>query len=832
MRRALRTSILSLALCAGCPETPNTIEQPADTGTVCDPGFAYRLGQCFCVDDTACPDPERQYCDAVSGTCRVRKPVVGPDAGPVACVTGAIRCAADNKAVERCANGIWSAVLPCTSGVCMSSATGYFCTVCQPGTTRCKSATEQETCSDTGETWVTQACPVLVGGARCTTTACQLCVPGETRCSGDLTSVETCEPSGLSWRLRYCDYTGQCSAATKACVPPLCMPGDRKCKDGGTMQECTFDGSGWTETVCKSVPGATATAICKASSGSCFDPCGDAARTDSYLGCDYWAAVLQNPVANPDTFKGDTADGTQSTKISEFAIVVSNPNPDPVRVKVTRRYNGAEQVSPMNPAPDAQGYYTVAANALVTLKLPWQQPARTGQNPFAYHLVSEQPISAYQFSPVRSGTSGWNTVYAYTSDASLLLPAHILTKRYVVVGQETTSSKNVDGAWGKYSGLMAVVGTEDATQVTIRFAAHTESSGATSATPVGARAKGDVQTYTLNRYDVLQIVSDLPGTPALECSQTPFYANNTNLAASSRIQEFCRYDADTTGSIVTSDKPIAVFGGSSCTLKPFNRLACDHIEEQMPPFETWGKAYVGVRSRAYRDTYDDDVSTRSPDYWRVVAACGKADCPAGTKVKIDPAPKKLLQPQFCPLGGGDCVLPPVDAASGQATAPVLEFEHEGDFLVTGDQPIILAQYLTSEDANKRSGFDPSKDPPASGDAAEGDPSLILAAPVEQWRRTYHVLASPTMEHNYLNLAVKSATPAILVDGKTLASFQTQKSTAPGGYTVYRVTVGQGQHKIESPDPVGVTVYGYDKYVSYGYTGGLDLQRITTIVPGG
>jgi hypothetical protein len=32
--------------------------------------------------------------------------------------------------------------------------------------------------------------------------------------------------------------------------------------------------------------------------------------------------------------------------------------------------------------------------------------------------------------------------------------------------------------------------------------------------------------------------------------------------------------------------------------------------------------------------------------------------------------------------------------------------------------------------------------------------------------------------------------------------------------------------------VGVTIYGYDSYVSYGYTGGLDLLRITQIVPGG
>jgi hypothetical protein len=45
-------------------------------------------------------------------------------------------------------------------------------------------------------------------------------------------------------------------------------------------------------------------------------------------------------------------------------------------------------------------------------------------------------------------------------------------------------------------------------------------------------------------------------------------------------------------------------------------------------------------------------------------------------------------------------------------------------------------------------------------------------------------------------------------------------------------LGRSNLTISSPDPVGVTVYGYDRYVSYGYTGGLDLTRITTIIPGG
>lgn len=827
MRRAVRTSMLSIVLAlAGCPDDPQTFDNTPDIGPICDKGFVFRLGQCRCVDDTACPDPEKLYCDAISGFCLPRKPQPEPDAGLVSCAEGALRCSvSDGRAIERCKSGGWTVDQQCSEGVCLPSATGYYCTVCQPGVTRCKSATEQETCSDNGDRWIAEACPAIAGGATCSPDACHVCVPGEKRCSADLSSLETCEAGGLSWSFKYCDFTGDCNPTAKACVPPACIPGTRQCKDSTTIQDCKLDASGWTDTDCRTID-ANATPNAKCISNACSDPCAEAARTFSYQGCDYWAAVLQNPVSSD--FKGGATDGQQPSKTSEYALVIANPWPIAVNGQVTRMVNGVETPSPYKIVSSGNGSWTIAANGLATLRLPWQSVARTGQNPYAYHLTSDLPVSVYQFNPVTSSISAGDS---YTNDASLLLPTHILSKRYVVVGQETVTAKDPGGSISPYAGLMAIVGTEDGTQVTVKFAADTEATyGTSSAVQVAARKLGDVQTYTLNRFDVLQILSSWdPATLELECTKTPMYLNSNLLH---QIDEFCRHKSDTTGSIVTSDKPVAVFGGASCTLKPYNRLACDHVEEQMPPFETWGKTYVGVRSHVYKDTWNDDVDHPSPDYWRVVAACGKADCPAGTKVKIDPAPKKVLQAQFCPAGGGDCVLPPVDAASGQATAPVLEFEHDGDFVVTADQPVMLAQYLTSEDANKDPKFDPTDDPPASGDADEGDPSLILTAPVEQWRRSYHVLNSPTMNHNYLNLAVKSAAPNITIDGKALSKFTTQKNTVPGGYTVYRVSVGTGQHTISSPDPIGVTVYGYDRYVSYGYTGGLDLTRITTIVPGG
>ncbi len=55
----------------------------------------------------------------------------------------------------------------------------------------------------------------------------------------------------------------------------------------------------------------------------------------------------------------------------------------------------------------------------------------------------------------------------------------------------------------------------------------------------------------------------------------------------------------------------------------------------------------------------------------------------------------------------------------------------------------------------------------------------------------------------------------------------------GTYSVYRHRITKaGAHTITSSEPAGVIVYGYDQYVSYGYTGGLDLAKINDSTFGG
>ncbi|MBE2253021.1 MAG: hypothetical protein IAE78_26045, partial [Myxococcus sp.] len=111
----------------------------------------------------------------------------------------------------------------------------------------------------------------------------------------------------------------------------------------------------------------------------------------------------------------------------------------------------------------------------------------------------------------------------------------------------------------------------------------------------------------------------------------------------------------------------------------------------------------------------------------------------------------------------------------------------------------------------------------------------------QWRSQYTVLTAPGTRDNYLALVIDtSRVQEVRVDGTAvpMTSF-TAVGTTP--FRVANVPVAVGTHTIlVIPIPgqmtlpgAGVTVYGFDSFVSYGYTGGLDLTTIVTgINPGG
>lgn len=359
-------------------------------------------------------------------------------------------------------------------------------------------------------------------------------------------------------------------------------------------------------------------------------------------------------------------------------------------------------------------------------------------------------------------------VDVFSNDASLLLPTHTLGTFHVVMTREQT--------FRDLKGYLTVVGTSPGqTEVTITVTAPTLAGNG-----IPALKPGESFSTVLERYDVLNIETNAIG-------------------------------ADLTGSTVKSSQPVAVFGGSEAANAPntnhcgsdgyceydhkticttnedcsrFITCCADHLEQQLFPLETWGRHYVIARSFPRGE---------EADYVRVLAAADN------TLVETSPAYGT------CQLNRGEWC----------------EFEVIGDLEVVATQPIMVGQFLAAEQAPNPNIYGGLEE----GDAGIGDPAFILAVPVEQYRREYLFLAPNKYAEDYVNITLPAGAQAAL-DGIPLSD-ELFELIGTGTYKAARLAIADGFHSIITEEPSSIIVYGYDKYVSYGYPGGLDLNILDT-----
>jgi hypothetical protein len=108
--------------------------------------------------------------------------------------------------------------------------------------------------------------------------------------------------------------------------------------------------------------------------------------------------------------------------------------------------------------------------------------------------------------------------------------------------------------------------------------------------------------------------------------------------------------------------------------------------------------------------------------------------------------------------------------------------------------------------------------------ALSDPSLILVPPVEQFRADYVFLTPEDYEHDYVDVLVPGDA-TVEIDGEPVTTLQT---LTLGDETFGMATIElrrDGTHGVAASAPVGLLVYGIDRYVSYGYPAGLDLEEV-------
>ena len=562
----------------------------------------------------------------------------------------------------------------------------------------------------------------------------------------------------VAWQ---CDARGvasmpdDCGGRGERCVPDVgcrtCVPREVRC-DGETIEVCDGEESGW-------MRGATcdASAGLRCSADGCVDLCARAAEERSYLGCEYWPVV--------------TANAQLRSELS-FAVAIANPQLVPALVRIDR--GGTELAS-----------RTIAPGALEIVELPWIESLRappslaTVREPGgAYHLVSDVPVVVTQWSPLQfridrdcadEPVIGDRQCFSYTNDASLLLPAHVLTGNYVVVSRPTFMLR--DGAERPYAaspGFASIVGAAEG-EVTVEIEARGRVAASADGT-FAAMMPGETRTVTLARGEVLQLASEAaercPGTERAESSATG--------AGVTYCDPGDAYDLS--GTILRASGPVAVVAGHDCTFVPFDRWACDHLEEQLFPVESLGRSAFVAPTRPLRE---------EPNLLRVVSA---ADDNAIT---------------FTPA-----IAPPVTLDRGEH----VEIELREGVRVEGTGALLAALFLVGQDYGGLG---------TSGRQGNGDPSMALAIPDAQYRTRYTVLTPDSYRESWIDV-IAPAGARIEIDGRLVTGW---REIAGTGWVHASIQVEPGAHAARGDRAFGLQVYGFGAYTSYLVSGGLDLRPI-------
>lgn len=424
-----------------------------------------------------------------------------------ACVEGALRCASDGLP-QQCSGGVWFDAFPCDEGFWCIDGRCSRVEQCEPGEIEgCVDDRSLRVCADSGRGFGPRECPA---------------------------------DNPLCWR-------GQCGHQ-------ICEQADRRCRGQFTIEECDGDGTGWNG-VDSCDP--QEDEVCHR--GECVRGCLVAAKTQSYLGCEFWSVDLpqyDDPGSDPDA--------------APHAVVVANTGQRLARVVVETR-SGAVVPRPVEiPPGDAR-----------VVPFPRLDVDGTGRSLNSFRLSASEPVIAYQFNPL-------NNVHVFSNDASLLLPSNAIGKDYRVMSWPGGPPLDLLGLPAQTAWFTVVATAAGTTTLRLTFSCDIVDGG-----EFADISRGDVLDVEMEQWEVL------------------------NFEAQTTIAQAMAGDiGDVTGSRVQSDQPVVVFAGHKEAVigedGPEGSNCCaDHLEQQLFPVPAWGATYLAVHSPP-RGT--------EPDYWRVLAA--------------------------------------------------------------------------------------------------------------------------------------------------------------------------------------------------------------------
>jgi hypothetical protein len=506
--------------------------------------------------------------------------------------------------------------------------------------------------------------------------------------------------------------------------------------------------------------------------GSCSnDPCAAADAAKSSLGCEFWP-VKTEPVSSGGCFAAIVANGWDAPahiEVSRLGMTFA----DTSFIAIPQGAGESIAYAPYDPVVGVPpGEVAIVSLAYIPPFVgSCPVPAASDQDVavhgtargHAFSIKTDRPVAAYTMLPYGAGDMGMTS-------ASLLLPASAWGTNYLAINPyETFSALTLS---------LAILAREDGTVVTI--------------VPKAMIGQGDGVDYAL---------ANTPTNYALSAGEYVQFSQHLEL----------------TGSAIQSNKPIAMWGATSCFWLPNDTYgACDNAHQQIPPVSALGSRYAAVRHRNRKAATSEEATP-----WRLVGAVD------GTALSWTPS---------IPTGGAPTTLNQGEIALFFAPGPfVVESQDK-------DHPFYLAQYMTSA-----SYVNPD---PVHGD---GDPEWVNVVPTEQYLDRYLFFTDPTYSDASLVVVRKRAPVTGQFADVTLDCAGSLSGWQPLGdfqYTRVDLAVGlagvngcdNGRHEIVSEAPFGVTVWGWGDgfsilqstqgasgWVSYAYSAGASLRPINDVV---
>jgi hypothetical protein len=228
--------------------------------------------------------------------------------------------------------------------------------------------------------------------------------------------------------------------------------------------------------------------------------------------------------------------------------------------------------------------------------------------------------------------------------------------------------------------------------------------------------------------------------------------------------ESVKYNAvsgDVTGTRVTANNDVAVFGGAACTQVPVGVVACDHLISQNFSTDNYGERFV------ISDNFGGGTDS---DLVRVLAA------EDNTEVFVNGVSRGTIN-------------------AGQ----FLTIDQIGDAVITTNNPVTVGQYLRGQ----------------GGTRDIGDPGFSIVPAENQWLRSYAFstpVGSEAYPQNFLNIAILTSDIASLrLNGM---SFDTSMFTTAGAYSLGNVAIPVGFGTISAAIPFLAMIAGFSNFDSY------------------